>query len=267
MTDDVQVQAPRTGSRSASVPFPVYSSGSRHAVLAVLDARARGLAVSAEAAEKAFVHDPVLGRFPPDQVLRALRLMGQPQDHDDRRAVIAVLQAAGWRVSEASLRLAALDDELIGGRDPAGWWMSEEYEKQFRFEKWADGIVYVTRRERLPSAVPGRVHRLITAYRAIPPDQEPWNLVLNHGAGFERSALKVEHMRREEIAADRANADWRLARQKLVERGECGILTPLLVALRDGPPENADRELARLHRFCKRNGLPPLARKARLQGK
>src|SRR4029453_12384728 len=66
----------------------------------------------------------------------------------------------------------------------------------------ADWIVDMTGEGRLPSPVPGRVHGLITAYRAIPPDQEPWNLVLNHGAGFERSALKVEHMRREEIAAD-----------------------------------------------------------------
>jgi hypothetical protein len=223
--------------------------------------------VSPEAADTAFVHDPVLGRFPANRVLEALRKTGQPEDHRERKARVAAKQPAGGATSEADLWLAALDHELTSGREYDGWWMSDEYERRLRFEPSPDGVVYVTERKPLASQVLPRVDRLVTSYQAIPPKEEPWSLILDHGAGFERSALKVEHMRREGIAADRANADWRLARQKLVERGECGILTPLLVALRDGPPENADRELARLRRFCRRNGLPPLARKARLQGK
>ena len=267
MTRDVWDQISATGSRSESAS-PVCSSGTRHAVLALLDVRARGLDVSPEAAEKAFVHDPVLGRFRPNRVVAALRKTGQPQECDDRKVMVAALQSAGRTVSEASLWLAALDDELTDGPGLAGWWASEEYEKQFRFELlWPDGVVDVTLREQLPSPVPGRVERLIAGFRAIPAEQEPWNLILDHGAGFARSALKLEHMRREGITAERANDDWRRARKRLVERGECGILTPLLVALRDGPQENVDRELRRLRRFCERYGLPSLARKARLQGK
>jgi hypothetical protein len=236
-------------------------------VLALLDACAQGLDVSPEALVTAFEHDPVLAGFSPDRVVQAFRRTGQADERRERKVVVAGLRRAGWATSEASLWLAAMDDELTGGCEYTGWWMSEEYEKQFRFELWRDGVVDVTLREPLASPVSSRVGRLMSAYRAIPPEQEPWNLILDHGAGLARSALKLEHERREGIGPHTADADWRLARQKLVERGECGILTPLLVALRDGPQENVDRELTRLRRFCKRNGLPPMAGKARLQGK
>lgn len=258
----MQVSEIGSAERAAS-PSPAR----RHRVLAVLDAYARELAVSPEGVTTAFVHDPVLGRFPPGRVLEALRRTGQPAEHLERRVVVAALQRVGWMVREASLWLAALDDELTGGPDYPGWWMSEEYEEQFQFELWPDGVVYVSRKKELPSPVLARVGRLMSAFRAIPPDQEPWNLILDHGSGFARSALKVEHGQREGITAHTANADWRLAKRRLVEQGECGSLTPLLVALRDGPPENVDREVKRLRRFCKRSGLLMMVKKPTLQGK
>jgi hypothetical protein len=266
MSRRVQSQVAATGSTRRPA-FPVFLGASRARVLAVLDARTRGLPVSPEAAATAFVHDRVLGRFPPSRVLEALRKTGQPEDHQERKVIVAALRAASRATSEAGLWLAALDDELTGGREYPGFWMSEEDEKQVRFEKWPDGVVYVTVRKASASAVAARVERLISAFLAIPPEQEPWNLMLNHGAGFARSALKVEHMRREGIMSHTANSDWRIAIQSLVEQGAGGFLTPLLVAQRDGPPENVNRELKRLRGFCKRNGLPMLVGKARLQGK
>jgi len=116
MARDVQVQVSAT-SRSESAAFPVYSSGTRHAVLAMLDARARGLDVSPDAVTTAFMHDPVLEHFRPNRVVAALRKTGQPQECDDRRVMVAALQSAGRTVSEASLWLAALDDELTDGPD------------------------------------------------------------------------------------------------------------------------------------------------------
>jgi hypothetical protein len=50
---------------------------------------------------------------------RGLVKTGQQQERDDRRAVVTALRSSGGTVDEASLWLAALDDELTGRSDYA----------------------------------------------------------------------------------------------------------------------------------------------------
>jgi hypothetical protein len=253
--------------RPSPPPEPTQEAArARALLLGVLDAISRGAVDPASRPVAVVVaHDPVLGLHDPHLVLQAIRRTMGPRDLQERALVAAVLQRNGHESSDATLWLAELREEVIRPLPAQGLWEPDEYGYQVRFELSGDWAVIPSVMRFETSPVEARIRRLIALFKEIPETEEPWELMLNHGAGRQRPDFLRKHERREGISRHEADSDRRRATRRLIASGHDGTQTPLLVALRDGG--DSAYEAKRLRRFRKRHGLPLPCVTTVLQGK
>ena len=235
-------------------------------LLAALDAVARKqLDPTSSTVAVGVARHPVLGRLDQQQVLTVIQDTAGDLDVEERELIASTLEGAGHERTASELWLAQIVDVLTGPGPDIGLWVDERDEPDLRFERTAEGKRFPTVLRSEKSPMVARQRRLMALFEARPAEEEPWNWVLDHGAGHEQPAFLDEHGRREGINRHQVDADAREVKRWLAASGRDGSLTPLLVAIRDGGDWR--REAKRVKGLRKRQGLPPRFRKAVLQGK
>lgn len=199
----------------------------QRALLAMLGAAERdGLIVASKSFAGALACHP----FFRDRAVTARRyfvLSDEPDDHTERKRIANAFRKFGFTAEDV--------------------WIAAV---RFRLGDFGELAVLPVENLRPDvEAARARAADLASAFQRIPPDQEPWELILSDGQGTSRSQLLRDHEAKHGVSTAVANKDWRAAKAWLVASGRGRHLTPLALAITAGDRVAAARERKRLEAF------------------